>query len=207
MKSYFLLLITSLFIVGCDSDSTTTNVTPGVADPFKTGNYWIYQNTYYSSDGSIDSTKIDSVAVTSTRIEGGNKVVEYSDRHSETLVDSGIWHSSWGALWYKYPAHANDTFYTENDIPVKINGVVAPCDQYRYASKTGDIITVTAGTFSTYQYTNEFTKANIDTVISRRFDNFSPNIGLVKSELYSTTSLTPPLYIVYRKELIRYYLQ
>ena len=207
MNRYLLLFITSLFIIGCDSDSTTTNVTSGVADPFKTGNYWVYQNTYYSPGGAIDSTKIDSVAVTSTRIEGVNKRVEYSDGHTETHYNLGIYHSGPGELWYKYPANANDTFYFRGNVPAKIGDTSALGDIYRIVSRVNDIVTVTAGTFSTYQYMVEITKANIDTTLSRGIDNFSPNIGLVKSELYSTSSLTPPLYIIFRKELIRYYLQ
>ncbi|HEY6171728.1 MAG TPA: hypothetical protein VIX80_05670 [Candidatus Kapabacteria bacterium] len=207
MKSYFLLLITSLFIIGCDSDSTTTNVTPGVADPFITGNYWVYQNTMYSSDGSIDSSYIDSVAITSTRVEGGTKIIEYSDGHSENIWDAGIWHSSPGEFWYQFPAKQNDVLYSRTSVPVKVDDQFFAGDISRYVSKVNDIITTPAGTFSTFQYYLDITKAGNDTVVSRVIDNFSPNIGLIKSELYTTSSLIPPLDIVSRKELIRYKLQ
>lgn len=202
-------LLAIIFLVssiGCDSD-TTTSVTPGKADPFVTGNYWIYQTTTYLPDGSVESTHTDSVAVITTRIHEGTKLIEYSDAHTEQVVDSGVWRSSPGGLWYKYPAKENDTLSASTSLPVKIDDQVFAADMSRYVSKVNDIITVPAGTFSTYQYYSDITKTNNDTVLSRVIDNFSPNVGLVKSEMYTTISATPPLFIVSRKELIRYHLQ
>lgn len=206
MKKYLFLFITSLLITGCDSNTSSTNITPGVADPFVTGNYWIYQNTYYSPDGAIDSTTIDSISITSTRLESGKKVIKYSDGHSERLIDSGIWHDEIGQLWYKFPAKTKDTLFYRGGVPTKVEGETFAGDLFRFVSKVSDVISVKAGTFSTYQYTLDITKSNTDTLASRSIDNFSPNIGLVKSELYTTSSLSPPLYIVSRKKLIRNYL-
>lgn len=202
-------LLAIIFLVssiGCDSD-TTTSVTPSKADPFVTGNYWIYQTTTYLPDGSIDATHTDSVAILTTRMHEGTKLIEYSDAHTEEVRNSGIWHSGPGEIWYKYPAKENDVLYTLTSVPVKVGIETFSGDISRYVSKVDDIITVPAGTFSTYRYYLDITRTNNDTVLSRRTDNFSPNIGLVKSELYITSSETPPLYIIYRKELIRYHLQ
>jgi len=207
MKKYLFLFITSLCVIGCDSDSTSTNVTPGVADPYVTGNYWIYQITTFLPDGSIDATHTDSIAVFTTRVNGGNKLIEYSDAHTEQVMNSGIWHSGPGELWYKYPAKENDTLSSRTSVPVEVDNQVFAGDISRYVSKVNDIITTPAGTFSTFQYYSDITKANNDTVLSRVIDNFSPNIGLIKSEIYTTSSLRPPLYIISKKELIRYYLQ
>ena len=63
MKNYLLVVIASLLLLSSCSDNTTEPTQSYDIWPLKVGNYWVYQTTQYTPDGSILDQTVNTYKV------------------------------------------------------------------------------------------------------------------------------------------------
>lgn len=193
------VLCAVFMIVGCSDDSVMPN--DSTVDPYVTGNYWIYRDTYFNSDGSVESIEEDSLAVFLSRTTNGETTIEFSNGFVFRRTALGILNND--GLLYKYPSVVDDTFFTRYALPLTTDTSFLG-DMMRFNEGVNVSVTVPAGTFQCYKYTTNTTKASNDTVIFKIIDHFDANTGLIKSEMFTSTKLQQPLIKLSMRELIRY---
>lgn len=134
--------------------------------PLAIGNKWIGQVSSYDMKGSVVSTHFDTLSVYGTEavngeiwfyVRGFDPAIFYQDtfRLAFTNRKDGLYRCDSGLFTQatriaNYPARSGDTVYFHWEYAPDSNGNYS-C-YYKFVDTTGYVVTVPAGTFSTYEY-------------------------------------------------------
>jgi hypothetical protein len=177
MRNLFLIILLSC-IISCTKKNDPGVRFPlipsasGVILPLNIGNQWIYSNTNYDSTGKgIDSSIYTQKVESDTLIN--NRKWYLLNHQWQTNLTNGLYYFDNGRqnLWYKYPGAAGEKYKIITMLNDTLNFEVI---------NINELLTVKAGTFTTYHYRYVFTglPVNIDLW-------YAPNIGLIRSDATS----------------------
>jgi hypothetical protein len=112
-------LLTLALVSGCSSSTPPEDDDPPISTimPLKAGNKWVYDATTYNPDGTLQSTRQDSIVIAT------DTIVDYEQwflNHTGTLMRNqgeGLWtmiKPNPPRLLYKYPASSGDNYLFGN---------------------------------------------------------------------------------------------
>jgi hypothetical protein len=191
---FFKVLFLSCFgamLFSCDENTTE----PGDSSqlmPLESGNYFYYDNTFYSSTGEVEEKVRDTTIVSGFNMiienEQWNGVQRYFYNPSTRLIEMNFYRNKSNGLWTrrdmdakskhvaKYPAVTGERFVVSRDtlhLGIK--------ETFRKVISANTSLTVPAGTFNVYKYQDESDGST--TVLKTEY--YAPGRGLIKSETHT----------------------
>ena len=201
MKTSLLFIIVFLMIsYSCSEQSTDGNNESKYLIPFKVGNSWQYENTYYDTAGNVLSTSTNTEQITKDTIMFNLHFYMYNDWVAYFINKTdGVWMYEISldsviinkALLYKYPCKTGAAYHISLGRPEPDVTILS----------TNEVVEVESGIFNCILYRYQYD----DPRNTYRNFYFAPGIGRVKYQNYQRT-LSGTLYKFREEHLISYQL-
>lgn len=187
-KLSFISIALSLMLIltACQDDSTSPSKSKEIM-PLALGNFWVYQQLYYDSNGNLTDSEIDTLLVKRQFTYNG-KVYFSFDEYDEEHQDEGLRNADGGLYQLNYD-YDNETFSEDLmfKYPAKTGDVFMINEEEVKVISTNATISVPKGSFSCYHYKieSEYIDEDDPSYSRKIIENLymAPGVGMVKYEI------------------------
>ena len=170
-----LVLVSSVLSLQCEDQASPIENRAVYLIPMAVGNQWHYQSDLVDSLGNVIISSNETVRIFGDTLVGGDLWYGFNTQGYRMNRPDGIWQLL-PTPFLEFPINLGDSVLQGNGIT------------YTRLLSKGEHITVPAGTFSCFEYSERNPQYN-NALVNKYY--LMPSLGLVKKEAYSVTSENP----------------